>query len=119
MSILKTSILTFGLLGVSAAGALAHDQRLIDRTQAQQMLEIEKLRRAGQLTRLEYHALKAEQDRIAALELSAKRDGYVSPREFREIREAQRSAGRHIDELSHNSRVNYWRLWKWNHGVRS
>ena len=118
MSILKTSLVSFGLLAATSLGALAYDHGSIDRTQARQAQEIEQLRRSGQLTRREYHALQSEQARIADIEQYAKRDGYLSPREHRQIREAQREAGSHIYEESHNGRVNYWRLWKWNHGFR-
>jgi hypothetical protein len=118
MSILKTSLVSFGLLAVTSLGVIAHDGSSISRTQIQQAQEIEQARRSGQLTRREYNSLTAEQARIADIEQNARRDGYISPREYREIREAQRDAASHIYKESHNGRVNYWRLWKWNHGFR-
>ena len=107
--------LAAGTAGI-AGTASAHDSRIIDRTQADQVQQIDQLRRSGQLTRREHAVLMAEQARIAALEQDAQRDGYINGREYRTIREAQRQASDHIYQESHNGRVNYWRLWKSRHG---
>lgn len=118
MTILKTAIASTTLLlaTLTTAGAYDNGPSRIDRTQAWQRYEIEQARRSGQLTRREYGALQAEQARIAEMERRAKADGYVSPHERRDIREAQRQAETHIYTESHDRQVNYWRRWKSQHG---
>ena len=119
MNRFKTALLTTALVLAGGTAAFAHDFAAIDRTQANQVQAIDQARRAGQLTRLEYSALMAEQARIARLEQNAQADGYLTHREYRDIRSAQEQAGAHIYQESHNGRVNYWRAWKWNHGYRN
>lgn len=116
--LIKTAALSLTLIAASAAAALAHDLSNVDRTQSAQIQQIEQARRSGQLTRREYNALIAEQARISRLEADAQRDGYVSGRAYRQIREAQNDASAHIYQESHDGEVNYWRAWKWRHGYR-
>ncbi len=116
MSILKTAATAFALSLTAATGALAHDTRPIDRTQAYQEQQINQARRTGELTRREYYALQNEQARIAELEAQAKRDGVVTGREYRQIREAQTDAAQHIYVESQDRQVNWWRRWKSRHG---
>ncbi len=120
MTRITTALLAATLVLAGSTAAFAHDHNLagVNRTQADQIQAIELARRAGQLTRYEYNQLMAEQARIARLEQESRADGYVNNREYREIRNAQESAGAHIYQESHNGRVNYWRSWKWNHGYR-
>ena len=93
----------------------------IDRRQANQASRIEQGLRSGQLTRHEAARLKAEQDRIAAMERAAKRDGYLSPAERARINAAQNHASRHIYAEKHDGQNRWswfgWRRWHDNHGV--
>jgi uncharacterized membrane protein YebE (DUF533 family) len=87
----------------------------IDRRQSNQAYRIEQGVRSGQLSRHETARLKAEQERIAAMERAAKRDGYVSPYERARINDAQNHASRHIylDKHDGERRWRRWHRWSW------
>jgi len=108
---MKSVALGIAALIATTGLAAAHDTRPIDRTQAAQARQIEDGRYSGELTRREYRALVAEQDRIAELERKAKADGVVTGREYRQIREVQTEAGRHIYAEAHDANVSFWRRW--------
>ncbi len=96
--------------GSASADEAARRARLneIDR---QQTLETEQGRYKGELTRREYRELNADAARIQDLERRAKSDGYVSRREFKEIREAQGQHERHIQSETHDGQKSWWRRW--------
>ena len=87
--ILATSLVaaTLATAGTASADEASRRARLleIDRQQAR---ETEQGRYNGELTRREYRELNAEAARINELERRAASDGYISRREFKEIREA-------------------------------
>jgi hypothetical protein len=114
----RKSILTTTL--VLAAAALATPvlaegddwrRKAIDTEQWKEKSAIEQGRYSGDLTRREYRQLVNEQQRIADLEKKAQADGYISRREFREIREAQSDAGKHIEHETKDGQVSFWRRW--------
>jgi Skp family chaperone for outer membrane proteins len=105
-------IATAALVASTTFAAASGDywrRKAIDAQQAQHSAEIEKGRYQGQLTRREYRRLLVEQAQIRDLQAAATRDGYVSKREFRDIRSAQVSAGQHIAEDSTNRRKSWLR----------
>lgn len=115
MKLLKT-IAAASAFSIAALGtAAAHNPKPIDRTIDAQNAQIDEARRNGSLTRREFQALKAEQDRIEAMRNDALRDRNLTAREVREIREAQRSAQNHIYAESHDRQVNFLRKWKSRH----
>ena len=115
MKILKTfaaaAAVTIATVGVAAA----HSSKPIDRTIDAQNAQIDEARRTGALTKREYAALKAEQDRIEAMRNEALRDRNLTAREVRVLREAQRDAQNHILSESHDRQVNFLRKWKAKH----
>jgi hypothetical protein len=86
-------------------------RKLIDAEQQKEQAAIEQGRYNGGLTRREYRGLLAEQERIADLERKAKEDGYVSKREFRDIRQAQSEANQRIAQEANDGQVSLWRRW--------
>jgi hypothetical protein len=100
-------------LAATTGTSFAHDS--IDRTQSKQLYEIEKGRYTGQLTRKEYRDLLAEQAYIQRLENNAKADGYLTKREARAIREAQKGAEKHIHAEVHDNQRALWRRWLYLH----
>ncbi|HEX4893775.1 MAG TPA: hypothetical protein VFV47_10835 [Hyphomicrobiaceae bacterium] len=118
---MKSATLALGAALIATTGtvALAHDGSRIDRIQERQYHDIMQKRQTGQLTRREHAALMAEQARIAEFERRAKADGHLSGAERRRILEAQHAARSHINDLSSNGRVNYWRHWKSSFGYGS
>ena len=110
----KILIASLALIATTGA-SFAHDTRSIDRTQAKQLHEIERGRYTGQLTRREYRDLQAEQSYIQRLESNAKADGYVTKREARAIREAQKGAEKHIYAEEHDNQRALWRRWLYLH----
>jgi uncharacterized membrane protein YebE (DUF533 family) len=110
----KTLLLASALIASSAGLAMAGSsdswrQKQIDASQARATFEIEKGRYQGELTRREYRATLAEQERIAAMERAAKADGHISKREFRDIREAQADAQVGIAAETHDRQKSFWR----------
>ncbi len=88
----------------------------IDRTQAEQAAEIARGQRNGSLTSREVADLRAEQASIAEMERRAKADGIVTRSERERIRNAQASAGRHIQQEENDreragSRGGFRRWW--------
>ena len=81
-------------------GSGATETPYIDATQERQRAQIEQARRNGQLTRSEYYQLMDEQDRIAAMERSAKADGFADPAERRRIRHAQEAAAHCVNRAT-------------------
>lgn len=116
MTKLAITLIAAALAAASSSTAMAQSRNPIDRTQTWQQHEIDQARRNGSLTRREYSDLQAEQARIAEMERRAKADGYVSRREFNQIRDAQRDAQNHIYTESHDRQQNWWRRWKSRHG---
>ena len=100
--------------GPASADEAARRARLeqIDRQQAR---ETEQGRYNGELTRREYRDLNGEAARIQEMERRAKADGYVSRREFKEIREAQTEHERHIQSETHDGQKSWWRRWLYRH----
>jgi hypothetical protein len=105
---------TLATAGTASADEASRRARLneIDR---QQVRETEQGRYSGELTRREYRNLNADAARIQELERRAKADGYVSRREFKEIREAQTEHERHIQTESHDGQKSWWRRWMYQH----
>jgi hypothetical protein len=94
-----------------SANAFAYDrQGHIDIRRDNQAYRIRHDRRTGELTVLEKWRLQAEQRRIAGMERTALRDGYISRREANRISAEQDKASYDIYRLSHNGRVAWWRL---------
>ena len=106
---MKLATLSAAALLATTAGAYAHSTKPIERTLVWQNAKIERERASGQLTRSEYYRLRAEQDRIAAMERAARADGVVTGSEYREIRAAQYRAGDHIYQESHDSQKSWLR----------
>jgi hypothetical protein len=113
----KTSLISSLLVAASVLATPAAAEgdnwrrKAIDTEQWRENAAIEQGRYKGDLTRREYRQLKAEQERIAAMEKKAYEDGYVSRREFREIREAQADASKHIREETSDGQKSFWRRW--------
>ncbi len=114
---------------VTAAAAVAVTMTLaaapafadrVDQRQFNQERRIEQGLRDGSLTRSEATRLKAEQDRIAAMERQAERDGRVTRDERARLDAAQDQASRHIRAEKHDSesRTRGWNRWG-RHGGRS
>lgn len=98
----------------ASADYYGNSTRDIDARRANQEHRINDGVRSGQLTRGEYQNLEAEQARVRQLERQAKADGYVSPRERAQIREAQNQASSHIYQEKHDSeRSNARPWWRW------
>ena len=113
MKILALIAATAALATTMSAGAYAYDREAnIDARRAEQAYRIRHYRHTGELTLLEKWRLQAEQNRIAAMERAAERDGYISRREARAIAHAQDRAGRHIYRESHDGQKAWWRrMW--------
>ncbi len=89
--------ITIAALALVAFSAQASAQaNRIDRREDNQERRIEQGVRSGDITRREAAHLKAEQERIHAMERSAKRDGVIDRREAAQIERAQDQASRHI-----------------------
>lgn len=101
-----------GLATVSTASAYDRYDRT-DAVQAQQQRQIQAGIRSGEITRREAAQLQAEQARIAQMERRAEADGRVDRQERARLAEAQRDAGRHIYQESHDrqDRDNNRRRW--------
>jgi hypothetical protein len=114
-SIVQTAILSAVAAGALATAAQAHDNRLsnIAREQDRQASAIQSGRADGSLTWLEKFRLQREQSRIAKLEQSALFDGRLSKTEYKQIRQAQQDAQRHIHRERHDAQVRgwWWRMW--------
>ena len=97
-------------LTLAAAPAFADR---VDQRQANQEARIQQGLRDGSLTRAEAARLKAEQDRIAALERQAERDGRVTREERARLERAQEQASKHIYQERHDSenRRSGWSRW--------
>ena len=110
--IVASTLATVAVIGANTASADEAGRRArlneIDRQQAR---EIEDGRYQGELTRREYRQLQAERERIAELERKAKSDGYVSRKEFAEIRAAQAGYERQIQTETHDGNKSWWRRW--------
>lgn len=104
----RTLLTATALFAAMTTGALAD---VIDRRQERQAHAIEQGRRTGELNWMEAARLRAEQNRIAAMERRAKADGHVSRYEAREIDRAQDAARRHIAQESHDSQKSWRRRW--------
>jgi len=106
---MRTIAIAAVTLIATTATASAHSTKWIDRVQDAQAQRIEQGRYSGELTRREYWRLKSEQAKIAELEAAAKRDGVVTSREYRAIRDAQQEASRHIYQETHDGQVSWFR----------
>ncbi len=103
-------------LAATTTAASAHDygrRERIDDRQAEQAWRIRQHRLNGDLTWLEKQKLLGEEAKIRRMEAYAKRDGYISKREYREINEALNEAGRDIRRESHDRQVAWWRHMFW------
>ncbi len=71
-------------------------------------------RHDGSITWTEKYSLAREQARIEQLERDALADGRLSRDEFRNLRQAQDDAARHIHTERHDNQVRgwWWRLWR-------
>lgn len=112
---MKRIALTAAALALTATGAFAYGNKTIDANEAVQAQRIEQGRLTGQLTKKEYRDLKAEQDRIQAMEARAKANGHVSKREYNQIHNAQINASQHIAQESTDGQKNFLRRWLSNH----
>lgn len=110
--VFAASLAAAALVSAGAASADEADRRArlndIDRKQSS---EVEQGRYNGELTRREYRTLNSEAVRIQEMERRAKVDGYVSRREFNEIRAAQAAHEAHIQDDTHNRQKSWWRRW--------
>jgi hypothetical protein len=86
----------------------------VDKRQAKQSHRIEQGVRSGQLTKHEAAKLKAEQNRIAALERRFERDGRLSKGERHVLRVEQNRASKHIRAEKHDGQKRYNRF-GWNY----
>lgn len=96
----------------SITSASAYDR--FDKTdvvQAQQQRQIQAGIRSGEITRQEAQKLKAEQGRIAQMERRAEADGRIDRSERARIDAAQRAAGQHIYQESHDRQDRDHRGW--------
>lgn len=118
--IIATAAAATVTLTLAAAPAFADR---VDYRQARQADRIEQGLRNGSLTRHEAARLKAEQERIAALERQAERDGRLTREERARLNAAQNHASRNIYSEKHDyeSRHRGWNRWnRWGrHGGRS
>ena len=109
---LKIAALATAAVLAAATTAFAHDSiKPIDQTRTAQERQIEEGRYRGDLTRREYRALTAEQDRIAEMERRALVDGHLSRREARDIKTAQKVAAQHIKDERNDAQVSWYRRW--------
>lgn len=99
---MKTIAIAAAALVAISTSAFAQSNR-IDRREDNQERRIEQGLRSGDLTRNEARQLKAEQDRIDAMQRAAKRDGHIDRREAAQIERAQDAASRHIAQERHDS----------------
>lgn len=110
---MKSLVIATLALVTFSSSAFAQSYR-IDRREANQERRIEEGLRSGDITRREARDLKAEQDRIQALERAAKRDGHVDRREAAQIERAQDAASRHIAQDRNDSeRRGQWGHRRW------
>ena len=112
---MKRIVLTTAALALTATGAFAYGSKNIDANEAAQAARIEQGRLTGQLTKKEYRDLKAEQDRIQAMEARAKADGHISKGEYNRIHNAQVNASQNIRGESSDGQKNILRRWLSNH----
>jgi len=105
---MKRMILASAALLVTATGAFADR---IDERQFRQHHRIEDGIRSGALTWREASQLRAEQMRIGRMIRIARSDGYISPREAREIEAAQDTASRYIFAEKHDRDTRGQRRW--------
>ncbi|KAB2319778.1 hypothetical protein F8A86_07055 [Betaproteobacteria bacterium SCN1] len=113
------SILAFGMLGLTAAGAQAawgngpSAQRGfsqdINQRQAQQMERIQAGLRNGALTRNEYRTLMQEQAAIRDMERRFRADGRIDAREYQRLDHALDVASRNIRHERHDRQARYGR----------
>ena len=104
------------VLAASTTAASAYDygrRERIDERQAEQAGRIKHDRANGNLTWFERQKLLREERQIAHMEAYAKRDGYVSRREARDINEALNEASRDIHHESHDGQQAWWRRVWW------
>jgi hypothetical protein len=93
-------------VAVNASVASANDSTpRVDRREARQHARIRQGVRSGELTRGEAMRLRAGQAHVRRMELRAKSDGRVGPRERVRLERAQDRQSRHIYRLKHNGRV--------------
>lgn len=91
--------------------AFAHDgESRFDRRQDHQLDRIEKGRQTGDITWREGIRLRRDQRRISAIKRDFERDGYLSRRERRILREEQNEAAANISDSKHNRRYRPWWL---------
>ena len=111
MSKTVTAALAMAVVLTLAAAPASADR--IDQRQYNQDMRIEQGLRDGSLTRYEAEKLRAEQDRIRAMERQAERDGKVTREERARLEAAQNQASRHIFQERHDgeSRGSKWRRW--------
>jgi hypothetical protein len=115
--IARKIILAAGLTSAAVLTALpatadeASRRARLEQIDRQHALETEQGRYKGELTRREYRALNSEAARIQDMERRAKSDGYVSRREFKEIREAQNEHDRRIQGEVGDGQKSWWRRW--------
>ncbi len=112
MTRLLTTTALLLVVGTGVAQAYSPWESGIERREAAQEHRIERGIRNGSLTREEARRLNEQQHRIDQMERSARRDGFVSPREAAEIRRAQAEAARSIYRETHDGeRRGGWRRW--------
>ena len=101
-------------LAATTTAASAHDYgQRIDERQSEQAYRIKRARHNGELTWLERQKLLHEQAQVRRMERAARRDGYISKREYRDITEAQNEAARDIRRESHDRQIAWWRRAFW------
>ncbi len=106
--IILASAAVLSLSGLATTSASA-DQ--VDRVQSYQQQQIRRGIATGQINRNEARDLISEQRRIAAMERRVESDGRVTAAERARLAQAQREAGRHIYQESHDSQRSWFRRW--------
>jgi hypothetical protein len=89
----------------------------VDKRQHKQAQRIEHGVKTGQLTKHEAAKLKAEQNRIAAMERRFERDGHLSRGERAYLNYQQNRASKHIRAEKHDGKKSWWkRSYSWDYG---
>jgi hypothetical protein len=101
-----TMIIMAVAIAVSVAGVASAqpDTRCLDRRAVRQEFRIRQGVRAGQLTRCEAHRLQMSQRHIRRMELRARADGRIGPREGARLQRAHERQSARIRQLRHNDR---------------
>ena len=107
----RLALAALSALVLMSMTARADRAETIEANREVQRQRIEQGRYTGDLTRREYRALLAEQQKIDDDIRKAAADGHISRSEYRKIHEEQIGAYRDIKADTNNSQVSWWRRW--------